>query len=184
MTKRLPTVEGLESRNLFSLSTLPMTAPMIYADLSARDEVRPAAQPAQPAQTKPAKSALAAAAAKKKKPTVKPPTLLGEWDGRFTVKAWPFKIRYDVDLEIYSISRDTRIIHGELVIDDDDYSGRWTGLTYSKTGDFKYTLRKHGDKITIEGNISPNSKFASGKITIDWDHGGKTKGDLTLNKWR
>jgi hypothetical protein len=174
MKTPLPTVEGLETRRF--LSGYPMSAAMTYAELSAADDAKPAVV------AKPAQAAAKAPAKKPAKPA-KPPTLAGEWDGRWTVKAWPFKIKYDLDLEFYSISRDSKIAHGTLEIDGDDYSGRWTGVTLGKSGNFKYTLRKHGDKISIEGNVNPKSTFASGKITIEWDHGGKTKGDFSMSKW-
>jgi hypothetical protein len=164
-------VQPLESRRFLSASpVLPLTQAMLYQQSQSADAA-PAHSPA---------SKLAKAATKK---PAKPPSLLGHWSGEVEIDGF-FDWETDLDLDFHDISKDSKTAFGEIDIDDlEDWSGRWTGITYSKNGRFSYTIRKHGDKVTIEGAVNAKSTFASGEITIRWDDGGKTKGDFTLHKW-
>jgi len=150
-------VEGLETRKLFSV--MPMT---IYAH------------------ARPAENAVHVQAAVVAKPaTTAVPTFAdGLWTGRYTVKAWPFKTKYDLDLEFTTVAKTYAI--GRVTIDGDDYSGRWTGVVGPKGG-FTYTLRRNGKKITLDGHLNLKSTSASGKLTVDWGW-RYSRGDYTLTK--
>lgn len=169
MLKHPPMVESLEGRSLLSASIPALTYSNLYypsPSLVTADHSTTAAVKKRAAAKKPAAPA-------------QPKSLEGNWDGRYTIKVFPFKLKYDLDFDISNF--DQKSFNGTITIDDRDYSGRWTGNLQQKPGYFGFTLKKHGDKIKIVGTVNAKSTYAWGTIKVDWGH-RHTKGDFTLTK--
>jgi hypothetical protein len=171
MSKPHAVVESLEGRSLLSAS-MPM---LTYAHVWPTTTTSAAAESA----THKEGAAASAAHKAKKKAKPKPFSVVGEWDGRYEIKAFPFKLKYDLDVEFDSVSKSTA--QGTVTIDDHDYSGRWTGNVNKQKGYFSYTLKKHGDKVTITGTLNANSTYAWGTIKVDWGW-RYSKGDFSMTK--
>jgi hypothetical protein len=176
MSKPHAVVESLEGRSLLSAS-MPMLS---YAHAWPTTTTTSAAAAGAESAAHHKGGAVAAAAAKaKKKAKAKPFSVVGEWDGRYEIKAFPFKLKYDLDVQFDTVGKSTA--QGTVTIDDHDYDGRWTGYTNKQKGYFSYTLKKHGDSVTITGTLNANSTYAWGTIKVDWGW-RYSKGDFSMTK--
>jgi hypothetical protein len=161
MAKQLPMVEGLEARSLFSV--MPMTW---HSHAAARAEVASSSN----------ERAVVAVAAKAA--TKKPHSIKGLWSGRYSVKEFLGKSKYDLDVEFTTVTSTYAI--GTIWIDNDRFSGRWTGATLGN-GLFEYKLRKHGDAITLQGQLDGKSHVAGGTLKVDWGW-RYSKGSYSMSK--
>lgn len=159
-------IEDLEGRRLLSVVPLPM---MTYA------HVQPAATTAHKTVSASAKSKSATTPT----PPTTPPSVEGIWRGKMTVKVFPFfKYKEDLGLDFHDLV--TGSVKGRLSVESDDYSGKWTG-NLKPTGHFSYTLKRHGDKITITGKVNAKGKGISGTIKVNWGWRIQ-KGDFSMTK--
>jgi hypothetical protein len=159
MSKQLAMVEPLEARSLFSVMPL---APYSHAAARADGAVQ----------------AHERASLETQKPLKKPHSVLGLWIGSYTVKGFLFHAKYDLDVEFTQVGKTFAV--GTLTIEDEDWHGRWTGVTLSN-GQFGYTLRRHGNKIELTGQLDGKSHFAWGRLKVDWGF-HDDKGDFSLRK--